>query len=52
MYLFMQKLNPIMKISLNNQGYGFGFTVEEAEDKSIVVSTIFPEGVAHKVTYR
>ena len=41
-----------LKISLHNHGYGFGFTIQEAEDKSIVVSTIVHEGVAHKVTRR
>ena len=39
-----------LKISLHNEGYGFGFTVQETEDKSIVVSSVFPEGVAYKVT--
>ena len=39
-----------LKISLHNEGYGFGFTIKETEDKSIVVSSVLPEGVACKVT--
>ena len=49
----MQELNQspnCLNISLHNQGYGFGFTVKETEDKSTVVSAVFPDGVAHKVT--
>ena len=52
----MQEQNPdktfnSVKISLCNQGQGFGFTVQEAEDKSIMVSKVFPEGVAHNVSH-
>jgi hypothetical protein len=45
----VDKIFNSIKISLDNKGQGFGFTVQEAEDKSIVVSTVFPEGVAHNV---
>ena len=37
-------------ISLQNEGYGFGFTVQENSEKSVAVCTIVPEGVAYKVT--
>ena len=52
--MYMQEPNQssnCLNISLHNQGYGFGFTVQETEDKSIVVSTVFPEGVAHNVSH-
>ena len=39
-----------VKISLRNLGQGFGFTVQEAEDKSIMVSKVFPDGVAYNVS--
>lgn len=52
----MQATNPdeifnSVEISLCNQGQGFGFTVQEAEDKSVVVSTVFTEGVADNVSH-
>ena len=37
-------------ISLQNEGYGFGFTVQETNGKSVAVRTVVPEGVAYKVT--
>ena len=48
-HIVKQTPNPNVKISLHNQGYGFGFTVKEAEDRSIVVSKVFPKSVAHTV---
>ena len=36
-------------ISLQNEGYGFGFTVQETSGKSVAVCTVLPEGIAYKV---
>ena len=44
-------------ITLHNEGYGFGFTVQEGPKEadeagkvSVIVLKIFPDGVAHKVS--
>lgn len=45
-----------LTFTLQNEGYGFGFTVKEgpkendgSKKESVIVSTVFPDSVAYKV---
>ena len=44
-----QEPSKCLMIRLHNEGYGFGFTVQETGEKSITIRTILPEGVTSKV---